>query len=254
MAAFTIGADPELFFRNNYKLVSVIDKLGGSKEEPLPLDIPGCAIQEDNVAAEFNIPPCNDVEAFKFHINYVLGELRKRAEAMGLSLAPNVASHSFDDEELNHWKARMFGCDPDYNAWTKKKNPPPYAEDENLRSAGGHVHIGARLDPFDLGRACDLFLGVPSTRLDPDTTRRNLYGRAGSIRPKPYGMEYRTLSNFWIWSEEHTEWVYDQTQKAVRFVEEGHKIPNLIGAHIRKAINEGDVQAYERSMKFASGF
>ena len=249
---FTIGADPELFMRNNHKLVSVIDKLGGSKECPLPLDVPGCAIQEDNVAAEFNIPPCTDVVAFKKHINYVLADLTQRAQAMGLQLAANVASHSFDQEELNHWKAGVFGCEPDYNAWTFKVNPPPRCNDLSLRSAGGHVHIGSKLNPYKLGRACDLFLGVPSTRMDSDTRRRKLYGRAGAIRVKPYGVEYRTLSNFWIWSEEHMDWVYEQTSKAVEFVNYGNEIPTIIGIAIRKAINDADPKAYDIAMEYAN--
>ena len=44
----------------------------------------------------------------------------------------------------------------------------------------------------------DYTLGLDSLLLDSDTRRRSMYGRAGSFRFKEYGIEYRTLSNFWI--------------------------------------------------------
>lgn len=248
---FKIGADPELFFRSGNKLVSVIDKLGGSKSEPLPLAVPGCAIQEDNVAAEYNIPPCDTVEDFVRHNKYVLQELATRAQAMGFQLASKVASHSFDEDQLMHWKASVFGCDPDYNAWTREQNPSPYCEDRNLRSAGGHVHIGSNLNPYELGKACDVFLGVPAIARDSDTRRRSLYGKHGAIRIKPYGVEYRTLSNFWIWDEQDMRWVYDQTKKAVEFVSQGKTVPEEFREYVAGAIDFGRQDCFDVVMEYA---
>lgn len=249
---FTIGADPELFFRNNEKLISVIDKLGGTKEEPMPIAVQRCTIQEDNVAAEYNIPPCTTVEDFIWYNQAVLYDLTKRAQAMGLHLAANVASHSFDDSELMHWKAGVFGCEPDLNAWTHKTNPRPRSKDPNLRSAGGHVHIGSSADPFQLGRACDVFLGVPALQYDHDKLRRSLYGKAGAIRIKSYGVEYRTLSNFWIWDETHIRWVYAQTKKATEFVEKGNVIPDYLQGAVEAAINKNDKTAFDFVMEYAN--
>ena len=91
----------------------------------------------------------------------------------------------------------------------------------------------------------DLFLGVPSVTLDSDTRRRELYGKAGAYRAKDYGVEYRTLSNFWIWKDSLKDWVYDQTQKAVDFVASGQQIAKHHGLIIRKAINKGDMRSVE---------
>jgi hypothetical protein len=61
----------------------------------------------------------------------------------------------------------------------------------------------------------DLFLGVPSVMMDKGELRKQLYGKAGAFRLKPYGCEYRSLSNFWVFSEEHTRWVWDSTALAL---------------------------------------
>lgn len=47
----------------------------------------------------------------------------------------------------------------------------------------------------------DLFCGIPSVLVDRDENarfRRHLYGKAGECRLPKYGIEYRTLSNFWL--------------------------------------------------------
>ena len=116
-------------------------------------------------------------------------------------------------------------CEPDFNAWTKQINPRPLASDWQLRSAGGHIHIGTKEDPIEVIRAMDLFVGVPSIIKDPGgERRRELYGMPGAYRIKPFGCEYRVLSNFWIFSRELVEWVYNQTAKAIDFVESGETI------------------------------
>src|SRR5690606_20951516 len=92
----------------------------------------------------------------------------------------------------------------------------------------GHVHVGydnqEAINPIQLVRALDLFLGIPSVLLDNDTRRRQLYGKAGCFRKKPYGVEYRTLSNFWIHSEDLIKFVYKGARKAVAMVEKGFEI------------------------------
>jgi len=152
---------------------------------------------------------------------------------------------SFPEEELNTPEAQLFGCEPDYNAWTKKINPKPVTEDENLRSAGGHIHVGsdvAKRDAIAVIRAMDLFLGVPSVAMDKGTLRRKLYGKAGSFRPKPYGAEYRTLSNFWIFSDELIQWAYDGTQAALNFVENGGIIRDDDAFLIQRCINTSNLE------------
>lgn len=215
---FTIGCDPELFLHHKGKFVSAIDLIGGSKQMPKPIgDVKGYAVQEDNVAVEFNVPPATSCEEFVKSIQWTVNEIEKMVTPYELSLS-QAASASFPPDQLEHPKAKEFGCEPDYNAWTKRINPRPKTEDPNFRTCGGHVHVGTDLDPIAVVRAMDVFLGVPSVIIDTDTQRRKLYGKPGAYRKTSFGLEYRVLSNFWIWEKELIEMVFEQTQKALNFV------------------------------------
>ena len=215
-----VGCDPELFLSDGEGApFSAVGLIGGTKREPRKIREDGCAVQEDNVAVEFCIPPCNEVSAFIETINFNLEYIANYVKDKGLSLRI-TASEDFSIEQLESQQAKLFGCEPDYNAWTMRTNPRPKSESKLLRSAGDHVHVSADSHPFLVARAMDVFLGVPSVLLDEDTRRRELYGKAGACRPKPYGVEYRTLSNFWLKSDELKAWVFNQAQKAVTFAAE----------------------------------
>lgn len=245
---FTIGCDPEFFIQKNKKYMSAINIIKGTKEEPHPIPgLRGAACLQDNVAVEFNTPACNDKDAFIRSIQFVLTKLQRGA-LRGFDFSKESAVF-FEEDQLQHPKAQEFGCEPDYNAWTKDINPRPKASDANLRSAGGHIHVGTKEDPIEVIRAMDLFLGVPSILKDKGKLRRQLYGKAGSFRPKNYGCEYRTLSNFWIFSEDLIGWAYDQTQKAVEFVEAGELITPEDGLRIQNCINNDDMRDYEHLSK-----
>ena len=203
------------------------------------------------MAAEFNIPPCESLLSFKTHIKYVLNYLDVRADQMGLRLARHIASASFPAQELADYRAHVFGCEPDMNAWTGKTNPRPYCDDLKLRSCGGHVHVGSGdLDKPSIIKSMDLHLGIPSLPLDPDTERRQLYGKAGAYRDKSYGAEYRTLSNFWIWHDQLIAWCWEGANRAVQFVARGNTIPEEIGLAIQAAINAGDKPAERLCLEY----
>lgn len=246
---FTIGADPELFLLSldGQKFISSIGKIGGTKREPLPVGS-GCAIQEDNVAVEFNIPPAASFKQFQDSLNFSLALLEQKAKDLNLKLAIE-ASAEFEPDQLSSPQAKEFGCEPDFNAWTGTQNPRPVAKNKNLRSCGGHVHIGTNQNTVDVIKAMDLFLGCPSTVMDKDVRRRELYGKAGAYRTKPYGCEYRTLSNFWLKSADLMKWVYDRTEYALNWVEEMSddgemEWPVQTAGAIQACINQGNTDAY----------
>lgn len=249
-----LGCDPEVFMVDlQGHLRSSIGRIGGTKTSPQPLkDLgEGFAVQEDNVAMEFNIPPASNAKEYVESINKVLTYLKEGIQsAYGYDIS-RLSAASWPEEELQTPQAQVFGCDPDYNAWTGKANPRPEAADKTLRSCGGHVHVGfdkQRLDSRYLIKCMDLYHGVPSVLMDNGELRKNLYGKRGAYREKPFGAEYRVLSNFWIFQRETIEWVWRNTERAIAAVEARFPIEDLDDM-ILQAIDNNDKAIAEQLVK-----
>lgn len=250
----SIGADPELFLvDNDGKLKSAIGRIEGTKTEPKPIPFlgKGFALQADNVLLEFNIPPSTFTslrggeDGFVLCNTSVLAFLSKELAKMGLKYDIR-SSAVMPDEELADPRAHIFGCEPDFNAWTLEDNPQPQCNDPALRSAGGHIHIGgvfSKLECVLMARWLDVLLGGTSVLVDTDNRRRQLYGKAGAIRFKPYGFEYRTLSNFWLNSADNMRWVCRGVQKAFEYVSMGKAPSEELVVQTLDAINNGDPAA-----------
>jgi len=244
----TIGSDMELFAKNALgEHIALCGMIGGSKEKPMPLKHigNGFMIQEDNVACEFNIPVCENEDQFALYFGIMRTEIEKILAKLNLHISTE-ASVSFAQTQLTHPNALVFGCEPDYNAWSMEENKKPHAKDEKLRTAGGHIHVGTDIDMVRGVRLMDLFLGVPAILMDDSPSsvaRRELYGKAGAMRPKPYGFEYRVLSNFWMFKEELTRWVYKQTALACGYYGE---IKEKEGELITECINTGNKELAQK--------
>lgn len=245
MRKITMGADVETFATHGGEVVSAIGRIGGSKHRPLWVE--NGNLQEDNVLAEFAILPVSNEEEWVRNIHSVVRQLQEKLASHGLGYAVQ-SSHIMSNKWLRHRKAREFGCDPDYNAYTLGANDAPLPEQVGaLRTAGGHIHIGfEEEDKFMFGvevvRWMDVFLGVPSVLLDRDNRRRTMYGKAGAFRPKEYGIEYRVLSNFWIKEDKLMRWAYQQAQMAYHTASIGDVVEDHVDpAHLQHVINSGDV-------------
>lgn len=250
------GADPELFLRNvtTGDAVTSIGRIGGTKDTPRPIIGEGYGLQEDNVAVEFNIPPAPTKEAFVASVQQVLQFITDEISSQNLRIDISPTA-DFDFMDLLHPQAQELGCEPDYNAWTLQVNPRPIAP-PTLRSSGGHLHIGYTNPDKDTSieiiRAHDLFCGIASLSYDSDVRRREIYGKAGAHRIKPYGVEYRTLSNAWLRSQELMAFIYEQSEKAIAFVNNGNVISVEVGNLIQEAINTGNMGiAAELNKEFA---
>lgn len=249
----TIGADPELFVKSTLtgKFVSAEGRIGGTKQKPIPISSEGHAIQEDNVMVEFNIPPCETEEEFLSALEYVEEFLEMKLSLQDCTLDYS-ASAFLDEKYLKTEQAKMFGCDPDLNVHSGCPNIAP-EPNSAMRTAGGHIHIGFdNPDREDVQEnliyAMDIALGLESTKLDTDIERKKMYGLAGSFRFQDYGVEYRTLSNFWLKSIELKKWAFRQSMKAVELVNSG-LIPEIIEKHgddIQNAIDSNDSKAAEK--------
>lgn len=240
----TIGADPEVFFNDKKELVSAIGLIGGSKESPLTV-ARGYAILEDNVAAEFNVPAATTEAGFNKTIEQGLAYVEHVAKKHKLVIS-RQASGIFAPKWLEDKAAQEFGCEPDYNAWSGEVNEKPVSTN-GFRTAGGHVHVGgvSNMNIIYLVRALDLFLGVPSLVLDSDKERRTLYGKAGCFRPKEYGVEYRSLSNFWVFEPVLRKWVWNAVLNAIEFAESNLiELTDPVSDLIQSAINETNMDAF----------
>lgn len=223
---FKLGCDPELFLADiDGQLKASCGLIGGTKENPQPLTVlgDGYAVQEDNVAIEFNIPAAESRRDF---IDSIAKTMKVLQDGVNNSLGFHLDQRSwaeFPKDQLESPAAKIFGCDPDYNAWTGEQNPKPKADDETLRTCGGHIHVGydsSQVEKKRLIKFMDMLLGVPAVIMDAEgARRRELYGMPGAYRDKPYGVEYRSLSNFWVAKKDPalTGWVWNQTARAMDY-------------------------------------
>jgi hypothetical protein len=245
-----IGSDPELFVLKDGEPSSAIGMVGGDKKNPVACD--GGALQEDNVLLEFNTDPTSCPNEFVNTMHRVLGEARKVANAHDHEIEI-ASSHEYTRDFLMNQpsKAMEFGCTPDYNCLDASMNrsPNPFT---TLRTAGGHVHIGwgdglpedsTTPEQLSVARMADYLLGVWSVLHDTDTRRRELYGAAGAYRPKKYGIEYRTMSNFWLRSPELIREVHKRSQACYSHHEYLSTFM-VICSHeeVQRAINESDIE------------
>lgn len=225
---FTFGCDPEGFIFDTKKelYVSAAGLIPGTKESPHPVE--GGAVQVDGMAAEFNTEPVSTFRDFNANIEKVIKQLTAMLpENHELRFVPSVV---FDKKifDASPEDAKELGCTPDFNAWEGCPNPPPCDPDNPyLRTGSGHLHIGWPNAPDDINneqhvmncrdlvKQLDWFLGGWSVKIDTDATRRKLYGKAGACRYKPYGVEYRVLSNFWVTSRDRRLAVWNRMQMAI---------------------------------------
>jgi hypothetical protein len=242
-----IGSDAEFFLTNpSGQAVAVCGLLGGTKEEPRPvLGGNGYAVQEDNVTAEFNIPPASTSEEFALSITKMLEYLREEFNQKQLTCVYR-SELPFLTENLSHEKAHQFGCEPDFCVWTRSVNSPPRFDTllferkarerqltGELRAAGFHIHTSYLVDgePPQLEhqefyvKMQDVYLAVPLLAREIYVIgqagalpqfRRAYYGRAGAFRPKEYGHEYRVLgSSSLSMNVELNKWIFETNARII---------------------------------------
>ena len=253
-----IGADPEFgLTKYDGTPYPVVGLLGGTKRRPIQIKEihPMCAYQEDNVFPEFNIPPCSTVEDFVYYNQVMVQQIMERIPPEYELIPSFLPSHRFDPIFLTTKQALVFGCEPDHNAYTLKIQKVEAGDAGNLRTAGGHLHLGWDESMGDVraagavARAFDMFVTAPFMLIEPDNERRQLYGRAGSMRVKWYGVECRQLSCYWLSGEAIMRWVWAQTHKAWDFCEQNEEIHNPnseLCTHVRNLIDNKDLDGIRK--------
>lgn len=248
-----VGCDPELFVIGpDGKPVSAYGMSKGTKAKPEK--VAKGAVQVDGMALEFNIDPASSGEEFSNNIDIVLREMITFIPGNHTLDARPVAEFSAEYMKTRCAAEVELGCDPDYNAYTGEPNPRPNGK-VNFRTGSGHIHIGwtEGMDPMDpdhfeacrmITRELDYTLGYVSMIWDQDAKRRKLYGAAGAFRPKPYGVEYRTLSNAWVTNEKLRKFIFDIVQKTCNNLEKGKSFFAMYGGDAQRAIANNASNAY----------
>lgn len=231
----SLGCDPEFFFVNDSGSTVGAEKVipeegitykAGSLAHGVKYDGAHTSVKGydskviiDGVQAELN-PRANNCRANLGNeigacFKTLAASLKERGIDAKVFVAPLVKVTKKEMDSLSD-KSKIFGCGPSQNVYTGgesqiKVDPKKY----NKRGAGGHIHLGAYNDGYNANEKIktalqnipviipllDLLLGNTCVLMDrnPDNIeRRKNYGRSGEYRIKEYGLEYRTLSNFWL--------------------------------------------------------
>ncbi len=163
-------------------------------------------------------------------------------------------------------ESQQFGCSPSENAYEKTEIAIKDASKYMVRSAGGHIHIGnagrsevanALKNHVGIVRMLDILVGNTCVLIDRDygnIERRKVYGKAGEYRTPKHGLEYRTLSNFWLRSYPVMSFVLGMVRYAVSVAMdeslEQQILERVSMADIQKAINTNDYDlAYQNFNK-----
>ena len=245
MGIITIGADPEVFVKDGItgNIETSWGVVKGSKDKPFKTK--HGFLHRDNVLAEMNVDPATTSSEFSTNVTAIMKDLTNMLSKNDKEISI-ISSNMMDIKYLSHYEAARFGCNTNLNCWDIDKPHKPSAEEAGeLRTASGHIHIGCdfdgALDQISLAKACEVFIGLPSIAFDQDSLRRTLYGKAGSFRPKPYGVEYTVPSNFWLKNTELMRWVFRAAKAAVVNHKHFH-INEAKGEEIQHTINTCDQQ------------
>jgi len=214
----TIGADPEFFIANKHGKITAGNDYFPDKYHPLVLRN-GERIFYDGIPVEINPVQniCRETVLGSIHscLRKVERKLKDSNGRIIIKSAVKVQREVIDNAAPD---ARVFGCDPDVNAYTRRLNVCEIDASRHLyRYAGGHIHIG-RHDPerkvgaeeklltepechIESIKFLDMIVGTMLLLLDNSSgskRRKILYGKAGNFRANDHGLEYRTPTNVWL--------------------------------------------------------
>ncbi len=276
-SSIIIGCDPEFFFSKKNKAIGAekfLPKNGlvykkNTREQDgrhTAKGLKNSKIIIDGVQAELNPRPntCranlgNEISACFMELYEKIKEKDIKCDfSQGLKITK---------KEMNSLseQAKQFGCAPSQNAY-KKKNEITIKDASKymFRSAGGHIHLGGdteiikkvyRDNHKNLIQILDILLGNTCVLIDRDKSnieRRKVYGQAGEYRLPPHGLEYRTLSNFWLQSYQLMSFVTGLARQAVMIViTNNHKpfLKRINRKNIMTAINKNDKELAMKNFK-----
>ena len=227
-----LGCDPELFFERGGQIIGaerVIAEEGLAARDTWGSLRPKAFVL-DGVQVELNPGPNHCRANMGNELKHAFRALRKHLQSMEGITASFRSVVEVSSEELDGLsdKSKILGCAPSLNLYDHQASISVDPTTYRKRSAGGHIHIGLANNDYNLKHlmSCreelvplmDCLVGLPSVLVDRDpgaSERRQVYGRAGEYRLPAHGLEYRTLSNFWLRSYQLMSFVMGLTRLAV---------------------------------------
>jgi hypothetical protein len=233
--AFTIGSDPEIFLEDEKGTVipayEFLKAKGDSTRDVHQYGSDVRGIYWDGYQAEFETHAFTCLEQHSASVQTgltkllaVAKEYNKKAR-LSTKTVMTIPEKMLQEAKTEHVS---LGCMPSSNIYGMSGE---HVEDPRMlpfRPAGGHIHFGIgksdheRVKP--MVKALDAILGVACVSLFQkydDPVRRQYYGLAGEYRLPPHGMEYRTLSNAWLYHPIIMNFVFDFARKVLVFGEKG---------------------------------
>ena len=231
-----LGTDPEVFLSKETGRIRKRIAIIGS-EMVVPTEGMNCIssgstcgkVVRDGVQVELHPTATTCRQSMGYYIKNCLAHLNAEvAKHKGLKIDfRQVVTLSRGDLMKLQPDSRELGCMPSLNIYGKEHIILD-GEKYLTRSAAGHIHMGSqafngpaqfgdRLDPVRAVRIMDVLVGNQSVLMDRDplaAERRKAYGRAGEYRLPPHGLEYRTLSNFWLRDYKLMSFVMGMTKMA----------------------------------------
>ena len=280
-----MGCDPEFFFKSKGRVIGS-EKLINSETGFTP-KITGnhgahtaaagtvSKVIVDGVQAELNPRPNTCRANLANEIGAIFRGLHKTMEESGqghikMDFSQTVNISKTELSKLDE-KNQKFGCSPSLNSY--KDTGAKLAEVDPTqfrgRSAGGHIHIGSKnysgleaaikSNPDRVVEFLDILCGNTCVLIDRDAgnrARRKLYGRAGEYRLPSHGIEYRTLSNFWLTAYPLMSLAFGMARFAVDMAssKDADKFYNLLTSKVsmedvRKAINTNNFKLAYKNFK-----
>lgn len=277
-ARIIFGTDPEIFLTANGKVVGservippegvVHHKVPGNYQQGGP-----SGAVRDGIQVELVVPPTHCRAWLASEICVAFQRLAKKLEGtpFQVSFAQVVDVDKSELEALSK-DSRTLGCQPSQNWYEPDAKIGVDPETYTKRSAGGHIHLG--LPPHIIAERTklppllDILVGNTSVLIDRDpgaAERRQVYGRAGEFRTPRHGLEYRTLSNFWLRSKELVSLVFGLSRLAVWVLDtsldpiNGWPADHELLATVKKsdivnAINKNDLDLARKNFEGVSKF
>lgn len=249
----TLGADPEIFAFKNGTLVPAFEFLPPKGE--------GRKMYWDGFQAEWKYDTpftCqnNLVKATRESLMQMSEYAAKKEAKLSLINVVKIPAETLKKANYRHVE---LGCEPSYNAYHLRGLDVENPRLLKYRFAGGHMHFGEYLRKPNYEKVIktlDSILGVWATgtaRHVDSPIRRQYYGMAGEYRKptygvnengqKVYGIEYRTLSNFWLSSPGLMQLTWDIGRLCVKLA--GSRFSNMWAsseAEVIDTINGCDYQ------------